>query len=257
MIGNKISKYVVFDILRNKWLITYTVFLLCISSGLIYFSHDTTKSVISILNVVLLLVPLVSIVFGTIHFYNSREFIEMLLSQPVKRSNIFWAEYLGLSVSLSLGFLIGVILPLSFYGVSAILIYLAITGVFLSFIFVAISMLTAVSYDEKVRGIGLSFFIWFYFAILFDGIVLLIYVLFNDYPLEKIVILLTSLNPIDLSRIMILLKLDISAMMGYSGATFHKFFGSMIGTISSLCMLMLWTAAPVFLALRKFRKKNF
>jgi Cu-processing system permease protein len=204
-----------------------------------------------------LLVPLVSIVFGTIHFYNSREFIEMLLSQPVKRNNIFWSEYLGLSVSLSTGFLIGVIFPLSLYGFSIILLYLAVTGVFLSFIFVAISMFNSISYDEKVKGIGLSFFIWFYFALLFDGLVLLIYVLFNDYPLEKIIIFLTCLNPIDLSRIMILLKLDISALMGYSGATFHKFFGSLTGTIGSLSMLILWTAIPVLFALRKFRKKNF
>ncbi len=37
---------------------------------------------------------------------------------------------------------------------------------------------------------------------------------------------LSALNPIDLSRILILLQLDVSAMMGYTGAVFKDFFGT-------------------------------
>lgn len=257
MNGNKILKFIIIDILRNKWVITYTVFLLSISSGLMFFSKDSTKTVVSVLNIVLILVPLVSILFCSIHMYNSKEFIQMLLSQPVKRSTIFFAEYTGLVISLSASFLTGVILPLSIYGVSQVLIYLAITGIFLSVIFGAISVLISITTDEKVKGIGISLFLWLFFSVLYDGMVLLIYFAFNDYPLDKFMMLITSLNPVDLSRVLILLKLDISALLGYTGANFQKLAGSTSGIVLSFIILFIWSIVPLYLAHRKFLRKNF
>src|SRR5512134_3993154 len=108
----KIFKYVVYDIIRSKLIVTYTILLFAISFGIIYTGRDVSKAVVSLLNIVILIVPLVSIIFGTIHFYNSREFMEMMLAMPVKRREIFWAEYLGLSSALSLGFVIGIGVPL-------------------------------------------------------------------------------------------------------------------------------------------------
>jgi len=257
MAAKKILKYVIFDILRSKLIITYTTLLLILSFGIIYLGSDVNKAVVSLLNIVIILVPLVSIIFATIHIYNSNKFMEMLLALPVKRNNIFWAEYLGLSVSLSIGFLIGVGAPLVFYGVSVTGVYLLAAGVFLSFIFTAFAFLSSVINKDKAKGIGLSLMIWFYLSVLFDGIVLLIYMYFSDYPLEKLTLILTALNPVDLARIIIMMKLDISALMGYTGATFQNFFGSMTGTLFSIFFLFLWAVAPTFIALRIFNRKNF
>jgi Cu-processing system permease protein len=255
--GRKILKYVIFDILRNKLVIAYTLLLLILSITVINLGRDSSKAIVSLLNVVMFLVPLVSIIFGTIHFYNSREFIEMLLALPVNRKSIFWAEYLGLSASLSTGFLIGIGLPLLIYGGGGAGLYLVVTGVFLTFIFTAIAFLSSVINADKARGIGVSLMLWFYFSVLFDGIVLMIYMFFSDYPLQKVVIILAALNPIDLARIMILLKLDISALLGYTGATFQYFFGSVTGLAYSLGLLFLWAILPTLLALRSFNRRNF
>jgi Cu-processing system permease protein len=257
MAAKKILKYVIYDILRSRLIITYTLFLLVLSFGIIYLGKDITKATVSLLNIVLLFVPLVSIIFGTIHFYNSQKFIEMLLALPIKRSNIFWAEYLGLAVSLSIGFIIGTGIPLMAYGASVTGLYLLLTGIFLSFIFSGFAFLSSVINKDKAKGIGLSLMIWFYLSILFDGIVLIISIFFKDYPLEKVILALTALNPIDLARVMILLKLDISALMGYTGATFQQFFGSMMGSVFSVVFLIMWVALPAFGALRLFNKKNF
>ncbi len=80
--------------------------------------------------------------------------------------------------------------------------------------------------------------LWFYFAIIFDGLVLFIIFQFSEYPLEKTSITLTALNPIDLSRILVLLKMDISAMMGYTGAVFKEFFEWFTGYLF-ICVIML------------------
>lgn len=257
MASRKILKFVMYDILRSRMVIAYTIMLLLLSIGVIYLGNDISKSTVSLLNVVLLLVPLVSIIFGTIHYYNSSNFIEMLLALPVKRSSIFWTEYFGLSISLSIGFLIGVGVPVLVNGASLTGLYLIICGIFLSFIFTALAFLSSVINRDKARGIGLSLIIWFYLAVIFDGLVLIIYLLFSNYPLEKVIIIASALNPIDLARIMILLKLDISALMGYTGATFQNFFGSMFGIIFSIFFLLLWILIPAFFSLRIFNRKNF
>ena len=257
MNGNRILKYVLYDIIRNKWLITFTVILFLFCSGIIYFSKDITKSIAGILNVVLAIIPLACLLFGSIHYYNSREFIQMLLSQPVKRASIFRAEYLGLSISMSAAYLTGVIVPLVFFGFSKVILYLAIEGVFLCFIFTGIGMMVSIFINEKVKGVGLLLLIWLYFSVLYDGLILMLYFMFSDYPLEKVTIVSTFLNPVDISRILILLNLDISALLGYSGATFQKFFGNVPGVVFSFIMLILWTIIPFIISINKFKNKNF
>ena len=98
--------------------------------------------------------------------------------------------------------------------------------------------------------------IWFYCAIVFDGQVLLFLFSFSDYPLEKAMTLLAALNPVDLGRIMILLQLDISALMGYTGALYQKFFGSGYGMIFSIALQIMWIIIPLHFALRVFIKKD-
>ena len=93
----RIIKYVLLDILQNRIIIGYTLFLLAVSFGLFNLSADPTKGMVGLLNIVLIVTPLVSIVFSTIHFYNSYEFIEVLAAQPIKRSLIVWSEFAGLA----------------------------------------------------------------------------------------------------------------------------------------------------------------
>jgi len=83
----KFIKYSFFDLVRSYWTIIYFVFFIVVTSAILYFSADLTKSIVSIMNIVIVLIPLVSIIFGTIYYYNSREFTELLLAQPVKRSS--------------------------------------------------------------------------------------------------------------------------------------------------------------------------
>ena len=91
----KISKYVIYDILRSKVLIAYTLFLLAISFALFGLETDSSKSIVSLLSVVLIIVPLISIIFSTTYFYNSYEFIELLVAQPLSRNTIYLVNLWG------------------------------------------------------------------------------------------------------------------------------------------------------------------
>ena len=67
---------------------------------------------------------------------------------------------------------------------------------------------------------------------------------------------MSGLNPIDLGRILILLKMDISALMGYTGAIFKDYFGTQLGFFIALAILFLWIILPTWLSLRKFNRKD-
>ena len=79
---------------------------------------------------------------------------------------------------------------------------------------------------------------------------------FADYPIEGIMATLAGLNPVGLSRIFVLLQLDISAMLGYAGAVFAQVFGSGGGMGISLVVLLLWAAFPFLISMINFNKKD-
>ncbi len=253
---HKVIKYVIIDILRNKIVLAYTLFLFLISFTVFSFEDNTAKGLLSLLNLLLFIVPLVSIIFSTIYIYNSSEFIELLLSQPLRRKQIWLSLFAGLSVSFTLAFLIGCGIPLLFFEPTTTGFIMTFIGCLLSIIFVAIAMLAVVSTRDKAKGIGVAILLWLYFALIFDGLVLFLLFQFADYPLEKIMMIISALNPVDLSRIIILLRLDVSALMGYTGAVFKDFFGTDIGFIAALGILILWVMIPLQLSLHKFKRKD-
>ncbi len=252
----KIIKYVVSDILQNRIVLVYTAFLLVTAFSVFSLEDNNSKGLLSLLNITLLIVPLVSIIFSAIYIYNSAEFMELLVSQPLKRKTIWLSLFTGLAVSLSISFLIGIGIPILLFQPNKIGLIMLGTGILLTSAFVAVAMLAVVKTRDKAKGIGVAILLWLYFSILFDGIVLFMLFQFADYPLEKAMIAVTAFNPIDLSRILILLQMDVSAMMGYTGAVFKDFFGTVTGMLTSMIVLLLWSALPVWLSTRRFIKKD-
>lgn len=252
----KIIKYVMADILRNRIVLVYLLFLWVASFSVFSLEDNSSKGLLSLLNIILLIVPLISIIFSTIYVYNSAEFIELLVSQPLKRKTIWVSLFIGLAGSLSVAFLIGVGIPVLLYEANTVGFLMIGVGILLSIIFVAIAMLAAVKTRDKAKGMGIAILLWVYFSILFDGLVLFLLFQFADYPLEKAMVGVSAFNPIDLSRILILLQLDVSAMMGYTGAIFKDFFGTTTGMLISLLVLLTWVSLPVWLSARNFNRKD-
>lgn len=253
---NRIGKFIVLDILKNKIVLVYTLILAVLSWSVFSLEDNSTKGLLTLLNVILLTVPLVSVIFSTIYIYNSSEFIELLLSQPIKRSKIWFSLFFGLSISLLLAFAIGAGIPILVYAPSDVGIMMLLVGVFITVVFVAIAFLSSIATRDKAKGIGIAILLWMFFALLFDGLILFLSFQFADYPIEKIMVGITVLNPIDLARILILLHLDVSAMMGYTGAIFKNFFGNQVGIIAAFTILFLWVLVPFLFSLKQFRTKD-
>ncbi|MFL1011052.1 ABC transporter permease [Flavisericum labens] len=258
----KILKYSFYDLMRSRWSYVYFTFYLLLSIVLLFLNNDLSKAVITLMNVIIILVPLIGTIFGVMYYYNSKEFTELLLAQPLNRTSIFLGQYLGVAISLSMSLILGLGIPFIFYGLfksNAIWDFslLLITGTFLTFIFAALAFNIALSNENKIKGFGYAILLWLFLSIIYDGIFLMSLILFENYPLDKLSLIGTMLNPIDLSRTLILLKLDISALLGYTGAVFKKFFGTNLGLIVSFISLSIWIVLPVLRIAFISKKKDF
>ena len=258
----KILKYSFYDLMRSRWSYVYFAFYLVLGFVLLFLNNDVNKAVITLMNIIIVLTPLIATVFGVMYYYNSKEFTELLLAQPIKRSTIFMGQYLGISISLSLSLVLGLGIPFLMYGLflsAAVFDFalLLVVGSLLNFIFVALAFNIALSNENKIKGFGYAILLWLFMAVIYDGIFLISLVVFNEYPLDRLALFATMFNPIDLSRILILLKLDISALLGYTGAVFKTFFGTGLGFFLSISIMVLWVLLPVLRMRLKLKKKDF
>jgi len=258
----KIIKYSIYDLIRSKWSYIYFLFYLLLGFVLLFLNTNISKSIITLMNIIVVLTPLIGTIFGAMYYYSSKEFIMLLLAQPIKRNKIFLGQFLGLAISLSLSFLLGIGIPFFSYGVlisSDIFNFISIllVGIVLTFIFSAISYNIAIANENKIKGIGLTILAWLFMAVIYDGFFLISLLIFEEYPIDYFALGASMLNPIDLSRILIILKLDTSALLGYTGAVFQDFFGTKRGMIITLSLLILWITIPILWINNQIKKKDF
>jgi len=252
----KLLKYSLYNILKTRFTLLYTVFLMLAAITIFQLDADLTKVSLSLLNIVLLVIPLVCIIFGTVHFYNSYEFMELMLAQPINRSTVFLSQILSVGISLCLAFIVAMGVPMLIFGFDSSIMTLLIVGLALSLVFTGMAFLASVLTRDKSRAIGITLLFWVYFSLIYDGLVLYVIYAFYDYPLERATLAMVMLNPVDLARIIMLMELDVSALMGFTGAFFESFFGNIRGKVISGFILLLWISIPVFLARRIFLKKD-
>ncbi len=252
----KVYKYTLIDLARNKFVAGWSLLLLAISLGLFQLEDQPVKAMLSLSQVLLALVPLVASVFTIVYLYDAMEFTELLAVQPLHRSKILGGQLLAVGTALVLGVLLGAGIPLMVFLPDAASVTLLLASVMLTLVFAAIGSLIAIKNREKARGVGLGLVVWFLFVLVYDAVLLWIMFAFNDYPIEPWIVPLAALDPIDLARIMVMLKVDLAAMMGYSGAVYEQFFGNLRGIAIALLALFAWVALPGMVAFRSFRRKD-
>jgi Cu-processing system permease protein len=258
-----IAKREFLDAIRNRWFFFFAILFIILDSTVSYFGitsgGDNTflKPAVSLLNLVLILIPLMALIMGANSFTGARESWELLLIQPISRKEAILGKYIGLGgvliTTIVLGFLsAGIILVLNigYYEISHFL-FLVLLSVMLSLIFLSIASLTSIVLGEKAKSIGISFILWFWFVIIYDFILVGLTLAF-----EELIISLLFLNPADLVRTTFITSLGSAALVGPAGAVLGKTFGSLTGMIVSLVVLLGWLFIPLLLAIFIFERKD-
>ena len=234
MTAVKVLRYELRDLRRSRWILGYALCLLLLTEALLRFGGGGPRAVLSLMNVVLVVVPLVSIVFGD----------DVPLRRRATSSSCCWRSRWAAARS-SRGstpawprrspaaFVLGVGLPFLWGGagdgsLAGPLAMLLAAGMLLTLVFTALALLVRLLFEDRAKGLGVAILVWLAATALYDAVLVLVATAFDDRSLELPLIGLTLLNPVDLGRVLLLLRLDTAALMGYTGAVFERFFGSML-----------------------------
>ncbi len=252
----KVFKYTLIDLARNRFVLGYALLMLALSQGLFLLEDDPMKAMLSLVQVVLALVPLIALIFTVVYLYDIQEFTQLLAVQPIGRKAILAGQLMALATALLLAQGFGLGLPLLVHAPGPSALMLSLSGSALVLVFAALGALIALRQREKARGVGMALVLWLGFVLVYDAVLMWLMFTTSDYPVEPFVVPLAALNPIDLARILVMLEIDLAAMMGYSGAVYKSFFGSAAGMTMAGAILVLWVLLPTWGAFRVFRRKD-
>jgi Cu-processing system permease protein len=250
------------NVVRNRGVLLFGAGTLLLTESVFRLTGSAGRTLTTLLDLVLLAVPLVTMMFGIISWHASREFNELLLAQPVRRSSLFTGLYLALVLPLAAVFSLGLLLPLAWHRAldaesMGVLWSMLGSGVALTFVFGGLALLIGVLVDDRLRSVMIGLMVWLLLTVGYDALVLLVSTTFAEYPLERPMLGLMLGNPVDLARSLIVLHSDAAALMGYTGAVMQRFLGSITGTLAALGGLLAWILIPAMAGRRAFERRDF
>lgn len=267
------ARYELVLAVRSRWLqlfaVVFAVLALAVSGAGYILSgghgvQDFSRTAVSLVQIVLLLVPLASLVFGGLALTPERGAAELLYSQPVHRGAILLGRMLGVWMALAaaefLGFgIAGVFMQyqagpdgLWRYG-ALVLTAVAITGVFLAIA----TLLASINAGRRTRVLAAALVVWFITVVMFDVAVLGIASLLRSGTASRLLITATLLNPVDAARTGSLLAIEGTAAFGAASLALLRFTGG-AGMVAVLvaASLGVWLIAPLVVAVRALSRAD-
>lgn len=258
--------------IRNKWTLTFAAAFGLLSLAISYFGLVTTGAVgfqgferttSSLMSLVLYLIPNLSLVLAALSLTGEPGTFELLFSQPVSRTEILAGKILGLFFSIAVSTLCG-------FGLSGMVIawnvgtdglprFAAFVGLalLLSLVFLAIGALVSVVCPARSRAFGFSLFLWFFFVLFYDLLVIGATFLLNERAANTLIFTSLFANPVDVVRVAGLMVLGDSTVFGAAGAALLKFLGGRgLSAVVLVGATLLWVAVPLLVAQRKLRRQD-
>jgi len=130
-------------------------------------------------------------------------------------------------------------------------------AILISQIFLGIALWLAFAFEDRLKALAVGLLVWMALTFFYDGLILTVIILASAYPVEKIAVGLSFLNPLDLVRLLVLMQMDVAALMGFTAAVFKKFLGSAWGTVTAVLALGVWVVFPTVQAALRFQRKDF
>jgi Cu-processing system permease protein len=258
---------------RSRWLQLFAVVfaalaMLVASAGYVlsggYGVQDLGRTAASLIQLVLLLVPLTALTFGALALAPERGAAELLYAQPVSRSRILAGRYLGLLVSLvaaqAIGFgLAGLLLyrQAGALGASAFLAVVAVSFV-LTAVFLSIAtMLSQTRVGRRARVLALALVVWFVAVVLYDVAVLGVASLLRSGTASRLLMTAVLVNPADAARTVALTAVEGTAAFGPASLALLRFTGGALNAaLLASASLAAWVVVPFMVASRRLARTD-
>ena len=257
---------------RNRWVISFAGLFAALTLAIAYFGmvtsgyagfQDFTRTSASLVNAGGFLIPLFALVLGVFSLLTHHEYLELLVTQPISRSQVLLGKYLGLALTVlgaaAFGFgLPGVVIAIA-AGAEGALHYLAVVAYLslLAISFTGIALCVTLLARRRQIALGIALGVWVFFELLYGVGMLASTLYFPAGVLETTLIVGLLGNPVDLARVLSLLQVGGPHLFGPAGATLLKLTGSVgVATAWGLAGLLAWTVIPVTLAAWIFKRQD-
>lgn len=259
---------------RSRWLQIFAVVfaalaVLVASSGYIlaggHGMQDFARTAASLVQLVLLLVPLAALVFGVLELTPDRGAAELLFSQPVPRGAVLAGTLAGLFAALvaaeALGFGAAGVIVFAGAGDWGIESFLGVVAgaVILTAIFLGIAALVSAGQfgRRRTRALALALVAWFAAVVGFDIAVLGVASLLRSGTASRLLMISVLVNPVDAVRTGALLAVEGTAAFGAASLAFLRFTRGPDGAAGLLAAsLVVWTIVPPLVAARRLRRAD-
>lgn len=225
--------------------------------------QDFARTAASLVQLVLLLVPLTGLALGVLTLSSDRGNAELLFSQPVARGTILLGRVLGLLQALIGAQAIG-------FGAAGLVIYaqagdegvlgfgaVALASCVLTAVCLGLAALIAAGTvgQRRSRALAIALVAWLVMVVLFDLVALGAASLLRSGAASRLLITAAIVNPVDAVRTGALLAIEGTAAFGSASLALFRFAGSpfragLLLTIS----LLLWLVVPLALATRRLSR---
>lgn len=227
--------------------------------------QEFARTAVSLVQLVLLLVPLTALVIGVLSLASDRGAAQLVFSQPVSRRTILLGRLLGLFQALAaaqaVGFGAAFLLVYSqagSEGLSAFLLVvlasLVTTAVFLG----VAALLSAGAFGRRrTRALALALVVWFAAVVLVDLAALGLATVLPSGTASRVLMVAAIANPVGAVRTGALLAIEGSGAFGAASLALLRFTGGGWGAGMMLGLsLLLWCAVPAALALRRLDRAD-
>ena len=264
------ARYELLLAIRSRWLqvfaVTFAGLALAVAGGgyIISGGHgvqDFARTAASLVQLVLLLIPLASLVFGALALTPDRGAAELLYAQPVSRASILAGRMLGVWAALVAAEFLG-------FGAAGLVVRgqagpdgawqygaLVVTSAALTAVFLAIAaLLASANAGRRTRVLASALVVWFVTAVLFDIAVLAMASTLRSGAASRLMVVATLVNPVDAARVGVLVVIDgVSAFGAGSLALFRLTGGPAMAVALAGLSLGMWVVVPLLLAIRRLR----
>jgi Cu-processing system permease protein len=227
--------------------------------------QDFSRTAASLLQLVLLLVPLTSVLVAVVALTPEAGAAQMLFSQPVDRHRILGGRLAGLIAALAASQAVG-------FGAAGLIIFLqaghggvagfaavlaaalALTVVFVSLGAAIVAGRTA---DDRARGMAAGIVTWFVAVLLFDVVALGLAAQLPSGLASRLLIVSAIVNPVDAIRTATLLAVDGTAAFGAASLAFLRVTGGAAAATAWLALsVTVWILGPLAIAVVRLRRAD-
>jgi Cu-processing system permease protein len=227
--------------------------------------QDFARTAVSLVQLVLLLVPLTALLIGVMALSPERGAAELLFSQPVARSAILLGKLMGLFQALAAAQAAG-------FGAAGLAIFsqsgeeglggflLLVAGsLLLTAIFLALAALLSAGAPgrRRPRALALALVVWFVAVVLFDVAALGAASLLPSGAASRVLIVSVLVNPVGAIRTGVLLAIEGTAAFGAASLAFLRFTKGPVGAgVLVALSAAFWLAVPTLAAMLRLRKAD-